>query len=270
MTDRATAPRTIATPPRRILSFFATLVGLSIVLMWPWSTVERGTAWTFKTVGNGLFNLISGDSGYADDRGQPVNGLFGSTVAARLEVQFTDPDPFGEHQRDIAMGVLNFAHAGQDGWQRVIRLSSRHLAYIPLAGWFAVALATPVSLRRRLSILGLGLPVIVLFVVLRFGLILGDAFEGEEAHCAVRLTTPWSAIMDGLVATVADGLTVTYLLPVGLWIVIVFYRGDHGFLGLGGWPQPHGTPASPRPGTALPARRKRKARRRGKRPPGTV
>jgi hypothetical protein len=178
--------------------------------MWPWRTLEQGYGRLFTAFGNLLLSAAGGDS-----------GLFGTTGAAKLEADY-DGDP----QHDVRIGVVNFGNAGKAGALGTKRFSSRHVGYMPTVTFVALVLASPVAWSRKGWALLWGLLLVHVFVIVRFGFVVLEAFHGSEAHCLFQVCPPWSGILRLLFNVTAVVPATTYLVPLVIWILVTFRRED--------------------------------------------
>ncbi len=200
----------MATPRRHAVRFFVLLVGLCVLFMWPWPALEAAYGRLFARCGNRLIEAAGGDS-----------GLLGTTGAAKLVADYE-----GDPQHDIQIGSLNFAKRGEKDWLSSKRTSSRHLGYMPAVTLIALVVASPIPWRRKLWALLWGLLLVHLFVVLRFGFVLLEAFHGGEAHCLFQFDPPWEGLFRLLFNVIAVVPATTYLVALVVWIAVSFRRDD--------------------------------------------
>ena len=65
-----------------------------------------------------------------------------------------------------------------------------------------------------------------LFIVVRFGFVLLDAFHGEELHCLFHLNPPWRGAFTLLLNVIAIVPATTYMVPLVIWILVSLRRED--------------------------------------------
>ena len=105
-------------------------------------------------------------------------------------------------------------------------VGSRLMFYLPLAETAALILAANVSWRRRGIALGSGLLLALGFVVLRLWVVLMVWFS-DERPWAIYQIQPWArALLSHADEVLNTAPTATFLVPVLIWIVVVFRRED--------------------------------------------
>jgi hypothetical protein len=167
-------------PPvsRRALLVFVALV---LVLLAPWPGWGRVFARAFSVYGNGLVAV-----------GGSWNG-----PAPHFELP-----PVGDG------GAWAVVLAGERGFP----LDTRIIAYTPLAIFLALALATPVPLRRRLIIFGGGVAVLLARLAFAVLVPLGRAFAGRsDSTLAWLAEVGWTVFVTPPVMSYATPLLVWWL-----------------------------------------------------------
>lgn len=214
--------------PKTIAWFFAKLLLCYGLLIVPWPGWKDAFAAGFQACGNALFHSV-GNGGTA--RFQPMSE--------------------GPNREDTEI-VLR----GPRGGGR-IRYSAWVAGYMPAATFLALLLATPLPWRRRLTVVLPGLLLIGGFALLRVALPLWRAFDGP-ALGALALNEFWKIVMWAL-HSVARQTSVSYIVPVFVWMLLLVRKRDLEALGMR-WEAARGdekkSPAAHRPAkTAVQSRK---------------
>jgi hypothetical protein len=187
--------------------FFAVLVIVYGVLAVPWPFVRDAYGAVYRGVANAVF------------------GSFGGDGVVRFEPA-TDPD------------------ATLDSEIRVRRRSgtvtgttlhdSRLTGYLPTIQVVALILATPIAWSRRWKALLWGLLAVNLFVGLRLYVTLLRWFTGDAPWSLQDPGPFWTGVILTLFEVGVVSPTLTYVVPLFIWIVVTFRASDRELLAGGG------------------------------------
>jgi hypothetical protein len=184
---------------RQTLGFFLRLLPLYALLAAPWPWVQDAYAAAFRAAGNFAF------------------GNFGSDG----EVQFR-PYEGGDPKRDTEILFRRPGHR----MGGVLRNSSRLTGYLPTVEVVALVLATPIPWARRWRALLWGLVLVNAFVALRLEISLLYTWSGDNAWRLYDPSPFWRAVLGHAFHVTARSLTFAYVMPVFIWILVTFRRGD--------------------------------------------
>jgi hypothetical protein len=192
-------------PPHSvILTFALRVILLYTLLVIPWPGVRHASAWLFRQAGSIVFSSF----------GPAVTVRFDRTASATT----TEP----------AMDTQIIAKATRSEPPKTIRrtTSSRYMAVMPLATFFALVLSTPLPWRRRGRSLAWGVPILLVYILFRLML------EIIVMLCCAP-GTPVYLIGDGWLTLLnaADGALCTSLLgslvpPIIVWAAVTIRTGD--------------------------------------------
>jgi hypothetical protein len=182
------------------------------LMMAPWPGLREAHAAVFRGMGNVVFSRFWfwGDSAvrFIDLRGVRPGDLAPGA-----------PMPDVTDAFDTVM-ELRTRGASQVGY---LRTSARYVAYLPIALFTALCVATPTSWRRRGVGLVIGLLLVHLFVLLRLTLtLLAGGFAAEKTYAIFRPGPFWHGVLMRLDGVLADNPTVSYIVPTLIWFVLMF------------------------------------------------
>ncbi len=182
-------------PHRTLLRFFVLLVLIYALLILPWPGVDRGYLVCVCAVGNQFFGTIAKEGTVVFDSHPTNNWLCSQTLTHR--------------------GTGKFAR----------RLSLVRPDYLATALVVALVLATPISWRRKSIALLLGLLLIDAFVFWRLWLGLVDTFSDHQL-ALIRFTPFWKETVRLAVHIFIGSIEASFIVPVFVWILVTFRRGD--------------------------------------------
>jgi hypothetical protein len=177
----------------------AALYALLTVALLPWVTYPP----VFRACGNVLF------------------GRWGEGRVARFE-RFDDV--LGVRDTIIRVGRQE---AGQEQFLASVGVNSVREGYVPLAVIAILALATPISWRRRRRLLGIGLALAQLFVLGRISITILHGLSrtrfGDRTLIQVSSQTAW--LLRRAEQIFATDLHMTYLAPLLIWVALMVRLG---------------------------------------------
>lgn len=104
---------------------------------------------------------------------------------------------------------------------------TRVVGYLMTAEFVALALATPVSLRRRVRVLVFGLAAVHLFIVFRLVVIIVWLYSTPDApFTKYDFGSTGRDIVTWLVAAVASSLNASFFAPLAIWGALAFRRDE--------------------------------------------
>ena len=132
----------------------------------------------------------------------------------------------GNEQHDIQINVANrrLVQAGGALRSAVIRIHSRGVAYLPMVLVFALILSSPVSLKRRLLAIPIGLILIQMVILLKFYIILLFKFNQHEWIKLHLLNPFWKKILNFTFTYFAEPIEPSFFLALAIWLVVVFRK----------------------------------------------
>ena len=104
--------------------------------------------------------------------------------------------------------------------------SARLTGYLPTAEVIALILALPIPWSRRWKALFWGLVLVNGFVVLRLEITLLYWFSGDRPFALYSPGPFWSEVLVGAREVVVVSPMLTFAVPVFIWILVTFRRGD--------------------------------------------
>lgn len=107
-----------------------------------------------------------------------------------------------------------------------IGISSRQVGYLPTVVLFALIVATPIALTRRLRSLGLGMVLIHVFIALRIGVMLFWGSHRDWTAVVTGEAGAWAKTIEAGVKFFGVGQPMGYIAPVVLWVFVSFRRED--------------------------------------------
>jgi hypothetical protein len=137
-----------------------------------------------------------------------------------LPARFKAPEP-----EDVVQDTLMVLQTKDAfGSLGMVRTSSRPIGYWPAAVFVALMLATPLPLIRRLIGLIVGLLAVHAFIALRVSImLLKMGFADPSKKYRIFNPSPfWQDLWRRLDEVFADNPTFAYVVPVFLWLLIVF------------------------------------------------
>ncbi|MCK4659490.1 MAG: hypothetical protein KAV82_08210 [Phycisphaerae bacterium] len=186
-------------PVKRIGGFFLWLLLCYVVLVIPWLGLPQAYAAAYRAVGNTVF------------------GSFGRDTMARFR-----PLSDGKGMMDTEITLRN-------RWSdAVVRIpcDSRLTGYLATAEVIALILATPIPWSRRWKALLWGFLLVSMFVALRTGLILLYWLSSDSPLRLYELSPFWSRVLIYIFQITVVSPTLTFIMPVFIWVVATFRRGD--------------------------------------------
>lgn len=192
-------------PRSLILRFLGGFVFAYALLILPWPGGRELYARYFRTLGRLAF------------------AQEGSRRILRLE-----PFPAGSgHSLDTQIMLANRGQldAAGTGPVRILELDTHGVGWVPTALLLALILATPVSRGRRGRALFWGLLWIHAFILFSLGVYI---WNESAALSLVTLTPCWKTVADGLEETLITQMGASFVVPVLIWIPLIFRRQDFG------------------------------------------
>ena len=186
-------------PRRAIARFFLLLAFFYALLMMPWPGLQNAYARVFESGAESLF------------------GSFGPDGLVRF---VPSPAATGRTHTDI---LLSNRRTGANGWAR---FSSRAAGYAPAAFLIALALSTPLPLRRKVWALLLGMLLLHAFIALKLLLTITHLFSVDRPVALFNLSEFWREILRGAVRLVAFAPFFSLVVPTFIWILVTFRRDD--------------------------------------------
>ncbi len=208
--------------PKLVARFALFVVVVYAVLTWLWPMFDRGYAAWFRSVGNVAFARLWC---WPQARVDFLN-LYSSDLVADINAVLPGKLPAGfEPQK--AMGVrdtlLVLTNNDVPAVPGMMRTSSRIMGYVPTAVLVALAVATPLSLRRRGWVLLWGLVLVHVFVIFRLTvLVVNNGFAAAKQYALFHPGPFWKDVLRRADEVLADNPTFSYVVPVFLWVLILF------------------------------------------------
>ncbi|MCH7526341.1 MAG: hypothetical protein IID39_02790 [Planctomycetes bacterium] len=210
-------------PPKTVIRFAALFLGAYTLIMLPWSGWERAYGAIFRAENNPVLSAIWSPLGgevhlldlHSDTLRSEVESIIGGTLPRGF------PIPEATENKDTLLLLRNVDMPTRIG---MLRTGSRLMAYTPLGVLIALALATPISIWRRLWVLAGGLVCVHLFIVIRLS-ILATANGFADVTKSYHLFEPspfWKDVLRRADLVLCDNPTFHYLFPVLVWAVAVF------------------------------------------------
>jgi uncharacterized membrane protein (Fun14 family) len=113
---------------------------------------------------------------------------------------------------------------------RFLLMDARGVFWIPTAILIALVMSTPIPTRRRVASLLVGLAIMNLFYLATMGIyILSEADQWPDV-AIVRLDPFWKWVMAGLEESFVTQMGPGLAVPVLIWALVTFKRGDLGLL----------------------------------------
>jgi len=187
--------------------FFLVLVLVYGVLAVPWPFVCDAYAAVYRGVAGVVF------------------GSFGSDGVVRFEPA-TDPDAAMDSEIRVRRRGGTVTGTTQH--------DSRMTGYLPTIQVVALILATPIAWSRRWKALLWGLGVVNLFVGVRLYVTLLRWFTGDAPWCLHDPGPFWTGVILRLFEVLVISPTLTYVVPLFIWIAVTFRSSDLDLLTAGG------------------------------------
>lgn len=184
---------------RRIIRFFATLVGAYALLSIPWPGVTHFTSTLFQEFGNTFFSRF---------------GATGSVTFA--------PNPDTRSPRDTEIHLRNSAPA----FGGSMLSSSRLIAVLPMAELWALILATPVSRGRRFRAWVFGSLLAVVVIYARLWATIFSAYASDRPYAMYHLQPFEQYLTNMLSRVLTKSMTFGFVFPILIWIVMTLRRED--------------------------------------------
>ncbi len=188
-------------PRRHIGWFFLRAAVFYGLLAAPWPRVSEA----YSVVYSGVANLVFGS--------------FGSKGVVRLE-----PAKTSERGKDTLVIVRT---RGRPQYGKLTH-DSRTAGYLPTVEVIALILATTIPWKRRWKALFWGFVLVNGFIALRLGVMLLDLYSGDMPWAFYAPGPFWSRVLSGTCRIVGASLTLGFVAPVFIWILVTFRREDLG------------------------------------------
>jgi hypothetical protein len=196
---------------KRIVSFllwFALIYGLLTGLWFSWG----------EYYAKGF--IIAGDT---------VFSSFGSKGIVRF-FSFQSKTPQTEyHDVTILLANQETVDTPQNGKKVPVQwlfISSRDIGYTSTILLIALILATPIRwLRKGWSLLG-GMILIHVFIAFKLTILLLLVFSTSEQVAVMSLSSFWQSVLKATYEIFIANLSVSYVVPVFIWILVTFRRSD--------------------------------------------
>jgi hypothetical protein len=107
-----------------------------------------------------------------------------------------------------------------------VYFSTWQSGFLSTAFLLALVMASPVPPRRKLIACGVGLLLITLFVLFRLWINLLFSFDENPKLEVVDLSSFVSGLVHFLDAVFVKHIVVSFVVPLGIWILITFGKGD--------------------------------------------
>jgi hypothetical protein len=124
--------------------------------------------------------------------------------------------------RDISMQVRNL----RVGMMVERHIPSRYSGYLPTALLIALVVATPLSWRRRLISLLIGLIALHAYIAVVLLLTIVRMLSREGPAQLFELSAFWNTALEQLMHHTTTSPTLSMLVPVVIWVAATFRRGD--------------------------------------------
>jgi len=211
----------------RLLLFFVVLTGTtSALLLLPIPQIDRAHAAFFRSVGDVVFSRFwfwpDGKVRFIDLYADDVRGAVAGATPVPLPASYRPP--LAKREMETLMIVTNRSVPTTFGQ---LRLSSRMVGYWPLAFMFALVLAKPLPIKRKLWAFALGMAATEAFVLFRLTLHLADAcFFADKKYALYVLGDTAHGILHQIKQIVVDNPTSSFVAPLLIWIFVAVTRQD--------------------------------------------
>lgn len=142
------------------------------------------------------------------------------TIGDNVQVVFTRIDEQGG--RDVSMQVRNL----RDGMMVERHIPSRYSGYLPAALLIALTVATPLSWRRRIIALLIGLVALHIYIFSVLLLTIVRVLTRDGPAQLYELSGFWDNLLKQVIHHTTTSPTFSMLVPVVLWAAVTFRRGD--------------------------------------------
>jgi hypothetical protein len=177
---------------------FVFAIFLAFLLLWP--VIGGAYSRAFINVSHTLFHSMGKD----------------------VKVDFTRIDE--RDGRDVSMKVSNL----RAGMMVERHIPSRYAGYIPTALLIALTIATPLSWRRRLTSLAIGLAALYVYIFTVLLLTIVRMLTREGPAQLFELSRVWDGLLDHIMHHTTTSPTFSSLVPVIIWAAATFRKGDMG------------------------------------------
>jgi len=206
--------------PAAIIRFAGIGVVVYILLIIFQPALHQAYGYWFRAFGDVVFHRVGGVGSvhFLDLHSQTLFQDLDEVTPGDLPANFDVPKADGE--KDTLLVLQSSKAPGSVG---LFRSGSRMMAYIPTALFFALFVATPLPVLKRVVLLVAGFVVLHLFLVLRMWVYVtnvGFADPGKKYH----IYEPGDLSRDLLRRAdkvLADDPTFNYIVPVLVWLVVV-------------------------------------------------
>jgi hypothetical protein len=208
-------------PPRRLAWFAILLVSLCIVLfVVPWPGLTKAYACVFRAFGNALFTRYwfwsDGSVRFLDLRAEDLVRQVDAVTPVTLSPDFSPPPP--QDVKDTLMVLLNRRVPGAFG---LVRTSARSMGYWTTALFVALAVAWPMSWKRRGWALLWGMLLVHLFIALRLTLTLAHVGFAADKEYALFQLGPFAAkVLARTEEVLVDNPTVSFFIAGLIWLIV--------------------------------------------------
>ena len=111
-----------------------------------------------------------------------------------------------------------------------MKLSSKHVGYVSTAVVVGLILATPIPWSRRGRAFLWGVLLLHAFIAARLAILVVYGLTLNSSGAPAQLDSLWAATLHTGMQTLSVGPTVSYILPVTIWILVSLRREDLGMV----------------------------------------
>jgi len=204
------------------LAWFPILLALfcALLIVIPWPGLQRGYAHVFRAFGNVVFARFwiwpDGSVRFLDLRSENLLSDLNAATPLNLPAGFR-PLP-ATKVLDTLMVLKNRRTPGRFG---LVRTSARSLGYWTTALFLALALAWPMSWKRRGWALLWGLFLIHLFIAFRLTITLVETgFGADKPYALFDLSPFWLGVLSRTKEVAVHNPTVSFLVAGFVWLVV--------------------------------------------------
>jgi len=204
------------------LGWFPVLLALfcALLIVVPWPGLQRGYAHAFRAFGNVVFARFwvwsDGSVRFLDLRSENLLSDLNAATPGNLPAGFR-PQP-ATKVLDTLMVLKNRRTPEQFG---LVRTSARSLGYWTTALFLALALAWPMSWKRRGWVLLWGLFLIHLFIAFRLTLTLVETgFGADKPYALFDLSQFWRGVLLRTKEVAVHNPTLSFLIAGFIWLVV--------------------------------------------------
>lgn len=208
--------------PKSILKFAFFAVVIYALLMWPSTRRERAYAAYFRGFGNVVFSQFwlwpKAYVKFLDLHSPTLFQDFDRATPGELPPNTPILGPDGK--KDTLMVMMNHSAPGSIGQ---LRTWSGWIGYEPTVVLIALALSTPIILRRRLWLLFWGLLLVHLFMAIRLSFVLLDGGYAANKRYSLFDVGPFArSLIWRFKEIFADNPAVSLVVPFFLYLIALF------------------------------------------------